>query len=107
MEEAQASAYYDEVLQRGGGAARFKQGLGYGFEGGSTFILEAAERDSNSKADRLLSIRDKLKKRENEPVSRTWEKAPGGRKRDRRDPSRSPSPSLSPRAKRRARSKTR
>ena len=30
MEESAAAAYYDDLLQRGSGAAKFKQGLGFG-----------------------------------------------------------------------------
>ncbi|KAJ7549262.1 hypothetical protein O6H91_07G046600 [Diphasiastrum complanatum] len=43
MEEEKAAAYYDELLQKGGGAARFKQGLGYGSNKESEVSFSKAE----------------------------------------------------------------
>lgn len=77
MEENKAAAYYDEVLRKGGGAARFKQGLGYDAQSSDTvaasssfpsshMFVKGASRDDNlaaiEKEIRLANVRDKLKK---------------------------------------------
>lgn len=81
MEEEKAAAYYDELVLAGGGAARFKQGLGYGSKqsardcGSSQKAIPASMSNfvrqlSPDKADalhnemRVESIRSKLTKRD-------------------------------------------
>lgn len=83
MDEEKAAAYYDEMLRKGGGAARLKQGLGYGTQSPdsatataattgsprpsfSTFVKGGSHADSLARFDketRLAAVRDKLKKR--------------------------------------------
>lgn len=74
MDEEKAAAYYDEMLRKGGGAAKLKQGLGYG-DSSSLPSSQAAfpsfvrgERYEESfakleKENRLATVRDKLKRR--------------------------------------------
>ncbi|CAM6124836.1 unnamed protein product [Calypogeia fissa] len=84
MEEEKAAEYYNELLRKGGNAAKFKQGLGFGdshhapvsnekekygslsnFVKGSSTGKEAADLD---KEIRIESVRDKLHKRDDSSV---------------------------------------
>ncbi|CAM6113143.1 unnamed protein product [Calypogeia fissa] len=85
MEEEKAAEYYNELLQKGGNAAKFKQGLGFGdshhsapvsnekekygslsnFVKGSSTGKEAADLDKEIKIE---SVRDKLHKRDDSSV---------------------------------------
>lgn len=87
MEEEKAAAYYEELVRKGGNAARFKQGLGFGgakgSEVGSSSIIPKSDahvslsnfvkQASPGRAAaiqteiRAESIRDKLKKKETIP----------------------------------------
>ncbi|CAM6025477.1 unnamed protein product [Sphagnum balticum] len=89
MEEEKAAAYYEELVRKGGNAARFKQGLGFGGAKGSevsssTIIPKSDAHASSSLSNfvkqaspgraaaiqteiRAESIRDKLKKKETVP----------------------------------------
>lgn len=88
MEEEKAAAYYDDLTRKGGGAARFKQGLGFSAtsDGGnvpargsalpsfssSSFLSNFVKASSPSKASehekqaQLESIQNKLKKKKTE-----------------------------------------
>ncbi|CAK9277131.1 unnamed protein product [Sphagnum jensenii] len=88
MEEEKAAAYYEELVRKGGNAARFKQGLGFGGSKGSevssssiiipksdahaslsNFVKQASPgRAAAIQTEiRAESIRDKLKKKETIP----------------------------------------
>lgn len=72
MEEDKAAAYYDELVKKGGGAARFKQGLGYDaaditHPSSCNFVKGRSAGDDLAaieKEIRLANVRDKLKKRD-------------------------------------------
>lgn len=82
MEEEKAAAYYDELTRKGGGAARFKQGLGFSSSSASendavpakhTSFLSNFVRASSpttashpEKPSQLESIQNKLKKKPSE-----------------------------------------
>ncbi|BBN03588.1 hypothetical protein MPTK1_2g24720 [Marchantia polymorpha subsp. ruderalis] len=82
MEEEKAAAYYDELVRKGGNAAKYKQGLGFGTSQSSLPKSEAYGSLSNfvksspgrtaalEKEVRLDGIRDKLKKRDDDHSSR-------------------------------------
>lgn len=78
MEEDKAVAYYDELARKGGGAARFKQGLGFSSQSSqgplskgntpsslSNFVKAAnpGKADSIGKEIKIENIREKLNKR--------------------------------------------
>lgn len=91
MEEEKAAAYYEELVRKGGNAARFKQGLGFGGAKGSEVSSSSSsiipKRDAHASSSlsnfvkqaspgraaaiqteiRAESIRDKLKKKETVP----------------------------------------
>jgi hypothetical protein len=87
MEEEKAAAYYEELVRKGGNAARFKQGLGFGgakgSEVGSSSIIPKSDAHASlsnfvkqaspgraaaiQTEIRAESIRDKLKKKETIP----------------------------------------
>ncbi|KAH9331177.1 hypothetical protein KI387_003285, partial [Taxus chinensis] len=78
MEEDKAAAYYDELARKGGGAARFKQGLGYSSQSSqeppnkgnapfalSNFVKAASpvRAEAIGKEIQIENIREKLKKK--------------------------------------------
>ncbi|TXG50344.1 hypothetical protein EZV62_022868 [Acer yangbiense] len=81
MEEEKAAAYYDELTRKGGGAARFKQGLGFSSSGPENDAVPTKQASSSSflsnfvkassptttsnlqKKSELESIQNKLKKK--------------------------------------------
>lgn len=89
MEEEKAAAYYEELVRKGGNAARFKQGLGFGGAKGSEVSSSSIfpKRDAHASSSlsnfvkqaspgraaaiqteiKAESIRDKLKKKETVP----------------------------------------
>lgn len=85
MEEEKAAAYYEELVRKGGNAARFKQGLGFdgakGSEVSSSSIIPKRDAHASSSLSNFVkqaspgiqteikaeSIRDKLKKKETVP----------------------------------------
>ncbi|KAG6541062.1 hypothetical protein Mapa_017549 [Marchantia paleacea] len=82
MEEEKAAAYYDELVRKGGNAAKYKQGLGFGtsqtslpkseaYGSLSNFVKSSPGRTAAlEKEVRLHGIRDKLKKSEDDYSSR-------------------------------------
>ncbi|KAL8256382.1 hypothetical protein R6Q59_031449 [Mikania micrantha] len=90
MEEEKAAAYYDELTRKGGGAARFKQGLGFSSadtdavptrgsalpSSSSSFLGSFVRASSPSKLSgdhkqaQIESIQKKLKKKQNSSSSR-------------------------------------
>lgn len=74
MDEDKAAAYYDEMRRKGGGAAKLKQGLGYGGSSSlpssqaafPSFVRGESHEESLAKLEkenRLATVRDKLKRR--------------------------------------------
>lgn len=59
MEEEKAALYYEELLSKGAGPARFKQGLSY--EGGPLRRRRRGARANDEKKAAIDSIRDKLR----------------------------------------------
>ncbi|KAI5075150.1 hypothetical protein GOP47_0009226 [Adiantum capillus-veneris] len=73
MDESKAAEYYDEMRQKGGGAAKHKQGLGYGASSSPpssqatfpSFVRGDSHEASLAKFEkesRLATVRDKLKR---------------------------------------------
>ncbi|KAG7560063.1 hypothetical protein ISN45_Aa05g016200 [Arabidopsis thaliana x Arabidopsis arenosa] len=84
MEEEKAAAYYDELTRKGEGAARFKQGLGFStganavpdrgsaIASSSSFLNQFVKasnptKSTDNKDSEIRSIRDKLKKKPEDP----------------------------------------
>ncbi|AEE78370.1 serine/arginine-rich splicing factor [Arabidopsis thaliana] len=84
MEEEKAAAYYDELTRKGEGAARFKQGLGFStganavpergsaIASSSSFLNQFVKASNHTKStdnkdSEIRSIRDKLKKKPEDP----------------------------------------
>jgi hypothetical protein len=89
MEEEKAADYYNELLQKGGNAARFKQGLGFGApatsvsntegeRGSFTNFVKGASFAENgedlNKEIKLEAVRNKLQKRQSAKDDREQEK---------------------------------
>ncbi|KAJ0765948.1 hypothetical protein HanPI659440_Chr08g0309661 [Helianthus annuus] len=93
MEEEKAAAYYDELTRKGGGAARFKQGLGFSSSSSdpndvvpargsalpssssssSSFLssfVRASKASDVEKQSHIQSVKDKLKKKHDSSLPR-------------------------------------
>ncbi|KAL3696662.1 hypothetical protein R1sor_010738 [Riccia sorocarpa] len=80
MEEEKAAAYYEELVRKGGNAAKYKQGLGFegsqssslpksiqGYGSLSNFVKSSPGRTAAlEKESRVVGIRDKLRKKDDD-----------------------------------------
>ncbi|KAK4843886.1 hypothetical protein QYF36_013936 [Acer negundo] len=83
MEEEKAAAYYDELTRKGGGAARFKQGLGFSSSGPENDAAPTKQASSSSflsnfvKASSPTTASNLQKKSELESIQSKLKKKPG------------------------------
>ncbi|KAK6123004.1 hypothetical protein DH2020_043251 [Rehmannia glutinosa] len=121
MEDEKLAAYYDDLTRRGGGAARFKQGLGFSsnndavpsrgsalpstssFLSGFVRASSPAKTSEFEKQVQLQSVQNKLSKK---PKEKTRSRSPS-RNSSRRSRSRSPSRDKHSRRRSRSRSRSR
>ncbi|KAK6117982.1 hypothetical protein DH2020_048275 [Rehmannia glutinosa] len=118
MEDEKLAAYYDDLTRRGGGAARFKQGLGFSsnndavpstlpstssFLSGFVRASSPAKTSEFEKQAQLQSVQNKLSKK---PKEKTRSRSPS-RNSSRRSRSRSPSRDKHSRRRSRSRSRSR